>query len=416
MAEITGKEQFSASLFDITQDITGGLPLQVIGDWLDSGQSYEDALRLLEPHKVTGYSVSSDTAGLTRLTKEYGLLEILAIINQPKEIVYGYGTAIGGQGLGIWAADNTQMLYPPSVSAATLLSALLTMQDEIQRTCRVKIGLGAHYGEFYSLSGGLYGVEADAIEELSENETEGGEIVVTQSIYERLPADHAFTLEKRDNHSATLGDVYRLVDGPRLSGVQISDVAYPIPYSQAFYADLVEYQNRLSDASLGQQLAQKHLQNKAVVLIERATEQAANHELAMFTNLSLSALLKDTGLRLLAEQEGVEIKVAGPIGIYVFEQVGDASRFAQAFRHQMEREGVACRMGIDVGSVLVFDLAEGGKDIAGMPVNVASKMAQDKGRKGKIYLSAACKELTDVSAFTEIRYNVSGVEMVVYEG
>ena len=157
MANITGKDKFSPGLFDITQDINGGLPLQVIGQWVDSPQNQDVALALLKQHEVTGYSVSSDTAGLTKLTKQLGLLEILAIINRPKEIVYSLGTAIGGQGLGVWAADNTQMFYPPEVAAATLLSALLSVQDEISRTCQVKIGLGAHYSDFYLLSGGLYG-------------------------------------------------------------------------------------------------------------------------------------------------------------------------------------------------------------------------------------------------------------------
>lgn len=416
MANITGKDYFAAGLFDVTQDITGGLPLQVIGQWVDSGQSYEDALQLLEPYKVTGYSVSSDTAGLTKLTKQYGLLEILAIINQPKELVYGFGTAIGGQGIGVWAADNTQMLYPPSVSADTLLSALLTTQDEISRNCQVKIGLGGHYGQFYSLSGGLYGIEADAIEELSENETEGGEIVISKSIYDRLQPGHAFTLVNRDGHSSALGNVYRLVDGPRLADLQLEDLSYPIPYSKDFYADLVAYQSRLSDTALGHQLTEKYLQNKVVVLIERENLRLGNHEVSMFNNLSLSALLKDVGMRLLNEIQGMEIKVTGPIGIYVFDEASSAVMFAQAFREQMVREEVACRIGIDAGSVLVFDLVQGGKDIAGMPVNVASKMAQDRGQMGKIYLSSAMKELLDVSSFAEIRYTVSGVDMVVYEG
>jgi hypothetical protein len=66
--------------------------------------------------------------------------------------------------------------------------------------------------------------------------------------------------------------------------------------------------------------------------------------------------------------------------------------------------------------VLVFDLEGGGSDIAGMPVNLASKMAQDKGQMGKLYLSAAVRESVDAGAFTELRYTVSGVEIAVYQG
>jgi class 3 adenylate cyclase len=416
MTNITGKDKFLPGLFDLTQDINGGLPLPVIGRWVDSAQDQAAALALLAPHQVEGYSVSSDTAGLSKLTGQLGLLEVLAVINRPKEIVYNLGTAIGGQGVGVWAADNTQMFYPPEISAATLLSALLTAQDEINRNCRVKIGLGAHYGAFYSLSGGLYGTEADAIEELAENETEGGEVVISESVYTRLPANHGFTLVEREGHAPRLGRIFRVTDGPRLDAQPAMTAKYPIPYSESFYDALVAYQSRLDDEAFGQQLAEQYLQNKVVVLIERASLAADTHEVALFNNLSLSALLKDVGLRLLPQAGAREVKVSGPLGIYLFDEAPAALQFAQAFRQALAQEDVSCRIGIDAGAVLVFDLEGGGCDIAGMPVNVASKMAQDKGQMGKLYLSAAVKKLVDASVFTELRYTVSGVEITVYEG
>jgi class 3 adenylate cyclase len=418
MAGITGKDRFSPGLFDIPQDITGGLPLQVIGQWVDSRQDQSTAQSLLEPHKVTGYNVSSDTAGLTRLTEELGLMEILAIINQPKEIVYRTGAAIGGQALGIWAADNTQMFYPSSVAAATLLSALLTMQEEVNRDCRVKIGLGAHYDEFYALSGGLYGAAADAIEELTENETEGGEVVITQGLRAMLPPDHGFTLVRRGGAPPPLGDVYRVVDGPRLPSEEAPFPVgrYPIPYSESFYEALVSYQGRLNDVAFGQRLTEEYVRNKVVALVERESLAAETNEVALCNNLSFSALLKDMGLRLLEGTGGKEIKVAGPLGIYLFEDAPEALTFAQEFRRALAREGLDCRIGIDAGPVLVFELAGGGSDIAGAPVNMASKMAQDKGRMGKLYLSAAVKSRVDAGSFAELRYAVSGMEIVAYEG
>ncbi|HAG79614.1 MAG TPA: family 3 adenylate cyclase [Cyanobacteria bacterium UBA12227] len=416
MSDKFSKTQYSPALFDITQDIIGGLPLKVIGQWLESEQTHDVALQLLEPYKVRGYSVCSDSAGLTKLTKQKGLLEILAIINQPKEIVYAYGTAIGGQGVGIWAADNTQMFYPESVSADTLISALLTMQDEIMQRCQIRIGLGANYGEFYSLSGGLYGLEADTIEEIAENHTEGGEVAITQDIYEQFPSGHTFAVTKKGELVTKIGDIFRVTDGPRLSNIQAVDKNYPIPYSESFYADLLAYQDRLTDTAFGQELTGKYLVQKVVVLIERESKEAETHEVAMFNNLSLAALMKDVGMRLLPENNGVEIKVAGPIGIYVFDQANDALNFSRSFREELANGGVACRIGIDAGSVLLFDLAVGGKDIAGMPVNIASKMAQDKGEFGNFYLSSGMKEFVDVSQLTEIKYTVSGVEMVIYQG
>ncbi|MFY0577776.1 hypothetical protein ACN28S_28765 [Cystobacter fuscus] len=123
------------------------------------------------------------------------------------------------------------------------------------------------------------------------------------------------------------------------------------------------------------------------MLIERQAQQAETPELALFDNLSLSARMKDTGLRHLASHQGEEVKVVGPLGIYVFDAIPAALDFAQLFRRELAREAISCRIGIDVGPVLLFELPSGGRDIAGMPVNIASKLAQDLGRPGGLYLS-----------------------------
>ncbi len=414
MANKLTKQKYSPVFFNIDQDIIGSLPVKLVERWLDSNQDEVAALELLKAYQVVGYSVSSDAAGFTKLFKHKGLLETLAIINQPKEIIYSLGKGIGGQGLGIWAADNTQMFYPATVSATTLISALLTMQDEINKTCLVKVGLGAHYGEFYAISGGLYGQQADAIEEIAENETDGGEIVISQAIYELLPPDHGFAVDQRTDMSAIIGNIYRVTDGPRLGEIPPVDRNYPIPYSDSFYADLLTYQNCLGDQELGNRLTEKYIQTKTVVLVEHDGHKANAGLVSIFDGLSLSALLKDEALLLLSNLGGTEVKVVGNFGIYIFEDSGAAIEFAQALRQALTKQAIACRIGIDVGPVLVFDLATGGKDIAGMPVNVASKMAQDKGQFGKIYLSAALKNLA--GGFNPITYTVSGIDITAYEG
>jgi len=377
-------------------------------------------LKLLDSHKVLGYSVSSDSVGLTKLCQQKGLLEILAIINQPKKIVHGYGKAIGGESVGIWAADNTQMFYPDDLSASTLVSTLLTVQDAIAQSCQIKIGLGAHYGSFYSISGGLYGVEADVIEDIAENHTCGGEILISQAICDRLPNDHNFTIEKRNDLVTEIGNIYRVLNGDRLTGLQPNDQRYPIPYSEAFYDDLLEYETRLTNHTIDQRYTHdfldKYIQNKVVVLIESKSETVETHEVSMFNQLSFSALMKDIGLRLLNKTSALEIKVVSSLGIYAFDDAHDAVKFAQTFRQELAKQDIICRIGIDRGEVLIFNLPLGTKDIAGNPVNVASKMAQDKGEFGKLYLSAAMRDVFDVRGFNEIKYNVSGVEITTYEG
>lgn len=419
MVEKLSKKRYSPNLFDVTQDIIGALPLKLVEQWLSSNQTYADALQLLESHRVRGYSVSSDSVGLTRLCQQKGLLEILAIINQPKKLVHGYGKAIGGASVGIWAADNTQMFYPDSIDAATLLATLLTIQDEIEKTCQIRIGLSAHYGSFYSISGGLYGIEADAIEDIAENHSKGGEILISQAICDRLPADHNFILEKHhdlpEDLIAEIGDIYRVINGARLEQVKPIDQAYPIPYSPDFYADLLEYETRLTDQEFAHDLTKKYIQHKVVVLIESKNGFAEEHEVDMFNQLSFSALMKDIGLRLLDTQLEAEIKVVSSLGIYAFDEANTAISFAQNFRQELTKQGITCRIGIDQGEVLIFNLAIGTRDIAGMPVNMASKIAQDKGEFGKLYMSESLKDIADINGFKGISYEVSGVRITAYE-
>lgn len=407
---------YSPGLFDIQQDIIGSLPLALVKEWLETGQSKSDAVNLLNQYKVKGYSVSSDSAGLSKLSKSRPLLEVLAMVNRPKEIVHSIGKQIGGEGIGIWAADNTQMFYPTAIDAAKLVSALLTMQAEINRTCQVKIGLGAHFGEFYHINGGLYGEEADAIEEFAENETEGGEVLITQSIYQMLPAGHGFEVVKKGEGATALGQLYSVLSGPLLPEIPALDKHYPIPYSLDFYEDLIAYEDNLADTALAAALEEKYLTQRVVVLIERERQKTAEHTVNMFTDLSFSALMKDMGIQLLEKHTGHEIKVVGNLGIYVFDSPQTAFSFSKAFQDVLDRQNIGTRIGIDKGPVLVFDLPTGGKDIAGMPVNIASKMAQDKGRFGHVYLNGHLGEALDVNALSQIKYTVSGVEMTIYEG
>ncbi|MCT9931631.1 hypothetical protein N5079_15560 [Planotetraspora sp. A-T 1434] len=435
MAERLAKAHYSPALFDLARDITGGLPIKLVELWIESEQSSDAALRLLKEHKVLGYTVVSDSAGLTRLTRQKGLMEILALIDRPKQIVYGHGTAIGGEGVGIWAADNTQMLYPPSTGADVLLSSLLTVQDEIARRCRVQIGLGAHFGEFYRLAGGLYGGEANAIEEITENDTEAGEILVSQTVVDQLPDGHTFTLTRKDGEHPAIGAMYRVLDGPRLNDVQPVGGHYPIPYSEVFYTGLVAYAERLDDAAaFGRRLADRHLRDSTVVLVEHhahpahaaqpahrahpahAARPARDHEASLLNELALSALMKDTGLRHLPEDGASEVKVSGRLGIYLFDDPTAAVGFARKVRGDLEERQITCRIGIDAGPVLVSGLPGGGTDIAGMPVNIASKMAQDMGRPGRIYLSEALREHADPAHFSPVHFTVSGVQMTAFEG
>jgi class 3 adenylate cyclase len=84
--------------------------------------------------------------------------------------------------------------------------------------------------------------------------------------------------------------------------------------------------------------------------------------------------------------------------------------FARRFRATLQQQEISSRIGIDYGDVLVFQLREGVEDIAGAPVNIASKLAQDEGVFGKISLTdAAVSNARAGSEFNKVSFQISGV-------
>ncbi|MEV0400290.1 hypothetical protein [Actinoallomurus sp. NPDC050550] len=403
--------------FDLTHDIAGEPSSALVEQWRRSGGTAADARRLLSGYAIEGYSVVSDSAGLTRLSERLTLLEVLALIDRPKRILHAYGRAVGGRAVGVWAADNGQMFHPAETGAATVLSALLTVQDEIRRHCQVRIGIGAHHGTFSALSGGLYGAAADAIEDLAENHVDGGEIAVTEAVADRLPAGHPFVLRRKDAPAHPLGAVHQVLDGPRLDDVRPADrERYPIPYSPDLHADLLRLEKRPGDAALLAELTARHLREGTIVLAERGGVPAETPDVALLRGLSRSALMKETGLRLLPPRGAIEIKVAGPLAIYLFDEPQPAVCFALRLRATLADHDIVSRIGVDTGPVLTGETPGGGRDIAGAPINVASKMAQDLGRPGHVYLSDALREHTGLASFVPIEKVVSGVRIRFFEG
>ncbi|MEU6430564.1 hypothetical protein ABZ860_32115 [Microbispora sp. NPDC046973] len=416
--------------FDLARDAAPGLPLTLIEQWRASGRTAADARRLLGAHVTTGYSVVSDSAGLTRLSRSLGLLEVLALIDGPKRVLHAYATGVGGRAVGVWAADNAQMFHPATTDAGTLLSALLRAQDEIARTCRIRVGIGVHHGDYYDLDGGLYGAEADAIEHLAENDTEGGEIAVTEAVAERLPAGHGFVLRRKerqdrqgghDGKDGPLGAVYRVLDGPRAGDATPPGGWYPIPYPAAFYEDLLRLDPQdagAQDAGFAATLAEKHLRERTVVLVERGEAGTGNgvSEVELLRSLDLSARMRELGLRLLPDEGAVEVKVAGPLAIYLFDDPRPAVPFALQLRAALADAGMTCRIGLDSGPVLSGRTPGGGRDVAGAPVNQASKMAQDLAAPGLVCLSEAVAAHADLGGFALVRHTVSGVDLIFYQG
>jgi hypothetical protein len=401
-------DRFPPGFFDLPRSAGETLPLDVIAAWTGSDQTRDSARTILGPHLLRGTIVSSDSAGLTRLGRERPLIEILALVTEPKEIIYAHGRAIGGRAIGVWAADNTQMFYPGDIAAERVVAMLRTAMEHIASSCELGIGIAAHTGEFYELSGAVYGPDADRVEVIAEDHTAGGELVITDTLALGMPVAHGFQLESRTD----LDGVHRVVNGPTIDDLDASDIEYPAPYSSDFSVSLAEYSRTRRDSRAPRQA----YQDLAVVLVERESEEPDVPEVAVLNNLALTAAMKRIGRSLLAHPDDAEVKNSGLVGIYTFAECRDAIDFARRFRDALNAQGVKCRIGIDAGPVLVFDLAPGSREIAGSAVNVASKLAQDTGEYGMIQVSDVVLKSAKAKKERPTRtIHVSGIDLKAYD-
>jgi class 3 adenylate cyclase len=379
--------RFPPGFFDLPADAGRELPLGVIAAWTRSDQTPETARELLGPFTLTGIVASSDASGLTRLTEERSLIEILAMVNRPKELLHGYGRAIGGIALGVWAADNTLMFYPDGIEAGRVAGMLLAALDGIQAECEVGIGLCAHRGVFYELGNGLYGPDANRVEAIAEDHTTSGELLLTGEVVHELGSSSPFRLAPREDLRSAFGEVFRVVDGPRPEGIDPVDLRYPLPFTSEFYGGLTEF-HRTRRTSL---VPRPAFQEVAVVVIEPAREDRAIAEVAALNDLAIAAALKRLGRDLIRDVPAQEVKTSGgasAVSIYLFDVPAQAVDFTRRLRDLLLARDIPLRIGVDVGRVLLFDLGGGVRDVAGAPVNLASKLAQYPGRPGAIHLTA----------------------------
>ncbi len=386
--------RFPPGFFDLPPDAGQQLPLGVVAAWTRSAQTLEAARELLGPYTLRGTVVSSDAAGLTRLSKERSLIEILAMVSRPKELAHAYGRAIGGIPIGVWAADNTAMFYPDGVSPDHVVSMLLALLDRVQEECEVGIGVCAHRGEFYELGAGIYGLDADLVEAIAEDFTEAGELLVTDTVAVTLGQTASFELTLRGDLFERFGEIHRVNDGPRLGGIEASDFHYPLPFTDEFYGGLAQFQ-RTRRTSVVPRPAYREV---TVVVIEPEREDREIPEVAALNDLAMAAAIKRIGTGLVEDLSGTEVKSTSGLCIYLFDSARHAVDFARKLREVLLLQGVALRIGMDVGRVLLFELGGDRRDIAGSPVNVASKLAQDAGRLGTIMLTVRVAELAGLPA------------------
>lgn len=370
---------YGISLADLTQDIAGVVPVDLVLSWNAQEKSAEQHARLLEPYRVHGTIVATDSAGLSQLTQRYSLPQAMKLVSEPKEVIHAYGKAVGGEAIGVWAADNSEMFYADAIDPARVVTQMLAAQRKI-KALTVQVGMGIHAAGCYKVAGGLFGDDASFIERIAEDQTEGGEIVVSEPILERLPAGIRGAARRREDLKEH-GALWSLVDPPApLSAVEGDDIAYPTPFDAEFWNAL---QATPLEALAGLDFPQ-YLETRTVAFVKVAHPPRA-HLLDAFTDLSLLDL---SLRRLVASHHADLVKSTGALGIVLFDGGDEAVAFARDVIESSRRLGFDARVGVTRGEVFLFPLSGGGRDIAGDPVNIASKLSEDSGLDGILVESA----------------------------
>ncbi|OGC49832.1 hypothetical protein A2716_00515 [candidate division WWE3 bacterium RIFCSPHIGHO2_01_FULL_40_23] len=395
------KRLIQPSLADLKQDIAGVIPLPLILNWASSKRDVKKHNDLLAPYIIKGTVVSSDSSGLSKLSSQKSLLEVLKLVSEPKEVIFKYGSSTSGKAIGVWAADNTEMFYPEAIPVSKVVESMVEAQTEIA-SLKVQVGMAVHFGEFYEIGGGLCGDEADFVEEAAESFSGKGEIVISESVKEKLPENN-FKLVKKDVKG--LKEALYTVISTKPQRVVLRETAgsYPYPFTDSFYKFLKS--SKVSELKREDGMY-KNLSKNRVITLVRVDHDEKKLLLDFLTDMALGNSIMES----VSKEFGIErVKSNGGLGIFASTDVRDSLAFARRIKQVLTFNGYVCSVGMAKGEVLIFPMKEG-EEIAGGPVNVASKLAEDVGGRGVIFADSSVTQKPKVKLKgSKFELEVSGV-------
>lgn len=399
---------YDISLADLSPGISGVIATEMVLLWNSRPKSAAQHARLMQPYRTRGTVVSTDAAGLSKLTQHYTLPQVMKLISEPKEVIHALGKAIGGEAIGVWAADNTQMFYPDPIDPAQVVAQMLAVQRRLA-ALTVQVGMGIHQLECYRIAGGLFGREVDMIEEVAEEKTQGGEIVVSEPVLAQLAEPLRRTARRREDlHS--YGALWSLHDdGGPLTITAGDDTDYPTPFDAPFFATL-----RDTSLSALEHTSFRDYCHTPTVAFVRVAHRRHEYLLDAFTDMSLIDL---AFRRIASSYAGDVVKSNGILAIVLFARSEEAIAFSRDIIETTGTLGLTAHVGVTRGEVFLFPLAGGGRDIAGNPVNIASKLAEDSGLSGVLVDSSVLTEplAAQLAASAEpFRLTISRVELTGY--
>jgi class 3 adenylate cyclase len=375
------------ALADLTQDMAGPVPVSLLYDWAAGDQDDQRATALLDPFRIAGTVVSSDTSGLSRLTKERDLLDVLSLISEPKQILHAIGVEIGGRPIGTWVADNTQTYYPPAIAAEDIIVGMTEAEHRI--TCELPVGVGmcVHNGAFYELGGGLYGPDAHVVEFIAEHHAGPGEILVTAAVRNDCPDSFGFRARADlDSHGA--GGIFSLSNAPGMRHLEATNRRYPHPWPPEFFDRLMALKTSAEKDDLRQQIYDTYLKRLVVVFVARDRVRGPAPTTTGLLDDLIANVLFDALVSGLDAARGHVAGLGGGLGILTYDGAPAALEAADALRRRFAANSLPIKIGMASGPVLYFPNPRGPSGIAGSPVNIASKISEDAGLPGKINIAS----------------------------
>jgi class 3 adenylate cyclase len=271
------------------------------------------------------------------------------------------------------------MFFAESIAPSRVVAQMLAAQARV-RSLEVQVGIGIHGCECYKVGGGLFGEGADFIEAIAEDETSGGEIVVTEAILERLTGPVRGAARAREDLQQK-GALWSLTGDPgALDAVEGNNPHYPMPFDAAFF-------QRLRSTSLEALAKEEFPEYRKTRTVAFVKVEHGPHEFLLdsFTDMSLINL----AVRRIAASHGADVvKSNGTLAILLFPEGREAVAFARDIIEENRALGFTAHVGLTRGEVYLFPLASGEREIAGNPVNIASKLAEDSGLEGVLVESS----------------------------
>ena len=157
--------------------------------------------------------------------------------------------------------------------------------------------------------------------------------------------------------------------------------------------------------------------HRSVVLMHSRSGETETPLDLLETMSSNSSLVRR--IRALTPDDAELIENGGGGALISFEEAQTALDFSLGLYQILASMELPTRIGIDRGLVMLIPVHTGGWRIAGHPVNLASKQAEDFGEIGKIYLTdRAAEGLTLPSNHEKYETTISGVTIkgIVVDG